>query len=266
MTIQLFAAYFCVVLFAPIAESGVAVELDEAEKGLEIAVEAKSRDSGYGDFTARIKMTLKNKQGQKSVREMNVKTFEDSKLGEKSLVIFTGPPDIKGTALLSYSYLSEKDKQWVFLPSIKRVKRIASGNKTGSFVGSEFSYEDISPQQVEKYTYKYVRDEEYGGNNCFVIERYSKERRSGYSKQVIWFDKEEYRPLKVEHFDRKDALLKTLTIDGYQQYKEKFWRPDSSQMINHQTGKTTVLEFSEYQFSTGLKSRDFEKSVLDRLK
>ncbi|MCS5620343.1 MAG: outer membrane lipoprotein-sorting protein [Nitrospinaceae bacterium] len=266
MNKNLFAAFFFVVLFSTIPELVVAVAQDAAEKGREIAVEAKSRDTGYGDFTASVKMTLKNKQGQSSVREMDIKTFEDSKMGEKSLVIFTGPPDIKGTALLSYSYISEKDKQWVFLPSIKRVKRIASGNKTGSFVGSEFSYEDISPQQVEKYTYKYVRDEEYGGNKCFVVERFSKEVRSGYSKQVIWFDKEEYRPWKVEHFDRKDALLKTLTISGYQQYKDKFWRPNSSQMINHQTGKTTTLEFSGYQFSTGLKSRDFDKSILNRLK
>ncbi len=239
---------------------------DAAAKGLEIAKEAKRRDTGYGDFIVSATLILQHKQGQKSVRQMNVKTIESGAAGEKSLIIFTAPADTKDTALLSYSYKTKPDDQWLFLPSIKRVKRIASGNKTGSFVGSEFSYEDISPQQVEKYTYKWIRDEKFFGRDCFVVERYPKDPKSGYTKQVIWMDKAEYRPWKVENYDRKKSLLKTLLAAKYQQYEGKFWRPDVSVMTNHQTGKKTTITYTGYKFRTGLKQSDFGRSVLDQIK
>ncbi len=244
-----------------------AVADDASEKGLAIAKEAKGRDTGYQDFTVNVTMTLKNKQGQTSVRKMDVKTLEVPGTGENALIVFSAPADTKGTALLSYSYkdAAKDDDQWLFLPSVKRVKRIASGNKTGSFVGSEFSYEDISPQQVEKYTYKYLRDEVLAKVDCFVVERYPVDKKSGYTKQVSWLDKAEYRPYKVELYDRKDAKVKTLLILGYDQYLGKFWRPKKSYMLNHQTGKSTTLEFEGYQFRTGLKASDFDQSVLEKL-
>ncbi len=244
------------------------VRADEAaERGLAIAKEAKSRDTGYQDFIATVTMTLKNKQGQSSVRKMDVKTLEAPGEGEKALIVFSAPADTKGTALLSYSYKdpAKEDDQWLFLPSVKRVKRIASGNKTGSFVGSEFSYEDISPQQVEKYTYKYLRDEVLAKVDCFVVERYPLDAKSGYTKQISWLDKAEYRPYKVELYDRKNTKIKTLLIIGYDQYLGKFWRPKKSYMLNHQTGKSTTLDFEGYQFRTGLKPSDFDQSVLGKL-
>jgi outer membrane lipoprotein-sorting protein len=237
-----------------------------ARKGLEIATESKLRDTGYEDFVTTVTMTLKNKQGQSSTRKMTVKTLEELDKGEKALILFTSPADSRGTALLSYSFKEEADKQWIYLPSIKRVKRIASGNKTGSFVGSEFSYADISPQQLEKYTYKFLKEEKYQGMDCFVFERFPKEEKNGYSKQVIWMDKEHYRPWKAECYDRKDKLLKTLTTNNFNRYKDRFWRPTMCYMENHQTGKSTTIEFHSYKFQTGLQTKDFDRSVLKRLK
>lgn len=154
-------------LLATILLSGISVTAVQAEfsaeKGLAIAEETKRRDTGYGDFSTVATMTLKNAQGQTSVRKMTVQTLEVPSVGEKSLIVFLEPADTRDTALLSYSYIEESDDQWIYLPSMRRTRRIASGNKSGSFVGSEFSYEDISPQQVEKYTYNYLRDENYEG-------------------------------------------------------------------------------------------------------
>jgi outer membrane lipoprotein-sorting protein len=235
------------------------------EKGLAIAREAERRDSGFSDFTANMRMVLKNRHGQESIRMIRIKTLEVEDDGDMSLSIFDNPRDVKGTAFLTHSHKIGDDDQWLYLPALKRVKRISSRNKSGSFMGSEFSYEDIASQEVEKYTYRWLRDEIYDGRDCFVSERYPVDKKySGYSRMVSWMDKEEYRPLKMEYYDRKNALLKTLTITDYNQYLGRFWRAGEMHMINHQSGKSTLLYWSDYQFRVGLTERDFNKNSLKR--
>jgi len=236
------------------------------EKGLAIAVEADKRDEGFGDSTANMTMVLKNKQGDTSTRFIRIKTLEIIGDGDKSMSIFDEPADVKGTAFLTFSHAVKPDEQWLYLPALKRVKRINSKNKSGPFMGSEFAYEDIASQEVEKYTYKYLRDETLNGIDCFVIERYPAYEHSGYTRQVGWINKAEYRPEKIVFYDRKNALLKTLTYDGYRQYLGKYWRADQMYMENHQTGKSTMLTWSDYRFKTGLEDRDFDKNSLKRAK
>ena len=237
------------------------------EKGLAIATEADQRDTGYENSTADMLMILKNRHGQESRRKIRLRSLEVEGDGDKSLTIFDSPKDVKGTAFLNYSHKVSDDDQWLYLPALKRVKRISSRNKSGSFMGSEFSYEDIASQEIEKYTYKFVGDEKYEGMDCFVMERYPVDKKnSGYSRQVSWIDKKEYRTLKVEYYDRKNAHLKTLTMSGHQQYEEKFWRASELHMINLQTGKSTLLQFSNYKFKVGLSPNDFNKNSLMRAK
>ena len=133
-------------------------------------------------------------------------------------------------------------------------------------MGSEFAYEDIASQEVEKYKYKYLKDEVYNDQDCFVSERYPVDPNSGYTRQVSWVDKAEYRILKVDFYDRKNDLLKTLTYSGYQKYIDQFWRPDEMFMVNHHTGKSTLLTWKDYQFQTGLTDRDFDRNSLKRAK
>ena len=185
----------------------------------------------------------------------------------KSLTIFDTPRDIKGTAFLNFTHKVGDDDQWLYLPALKRVKRISSRNKSGSFMGSEFAYEDISSQEVEKYAYKWVRDEVYEGRECFVVAYYPMDKKSsGYTRHVTWLDKKEYRVWKVEYYDRKNFLLKTLTAKGYRKYLDKYWRSDEMFMINHQTGKSTRLIMSDYKVRTGLKDSDFNQNSLRRVR
>lgn len=242
---------------------GVHAESPE-EKGLAIAQEADSRDSGFVDYTNDVKMILRNKQGQESVREIRSRTLEVDGDGDKSLTVFDEPRDVKGTALLSFTHKTGPDDQWLYLPALKRVKRIASDNKSGPFMGSEFAYEDITSQEVDKYTYKFLRDDTLDGMDVFVFERYPVDEKSGYTRQIIWLDKEHYKERKIEYYDRKNALLKTLTFTDYNQYLDKFWRAHEMYMVNHQTGKSTTLEQNNYQFQTGLTDRDFDKNSLKR--
>jgi hypothetical protein len=237
---------------------------DAAERGLEIAVEADRRDTGFHDSTASMRMILRNKQGDESTREIRVRTLEQDNDGDRSLTTFDEPADVKGTNFLSFTHKTGPDDQWLYLPALKRVKRISSRNKSGPFMGSEFAYEDISSQEVEKYTYKYLRDEPCGELTCFVVERYPVDKYSGYSRQVAWIDTQEYRPQKIVFYDRKNAALKTLTYSGYRQYLDKYWRADEMFMENHQTGKSTRLIWSDYRFQTGLTERDFDRNSLKR--
>jgi outer membrane lipoprotein-sorting protein len=237
------------------------------EKGLAIAVEADRRDTGYDNSTADMLMILKNRHGQESRREIRFRNLEVTGDGDKSLTIFNSPGDVKGTAFLNYTHKKGDDDQWLYLPALKRVKRISSRNKSGSFMGSEFSYEDITSQEIEKYTYKWIREEIYEGNDCFVSERYPVDKKnSGYSRQVAWIDKEEYRTWKVDYYDRKNMHLKTLTMSNFEQYEGKFWRALELYMINHQTGKSTLLQFSNYKFNVGLTDADFSKNSLKRIR
>jgi len=237
------------------------------EKGLAIAMEADLRDDGFSDYTADMTMVLRNKKGRESSRAIRSKTLEVSGDGDKSLSIFDTPRDVKGTAFLTYSHKQGDDEQWLYLPALKRVKRINSRNKSGSFMGSEFAYEDIASEEVEKYTYKYLREEEYQGQLCFVSESSPVDtKNSGYTKRISWTDQKEYRTQKVEFYDRKMSLLKTLTISNYQQYLGKFWRAANMYMINHQTGKSTSLLFENYVFQTGLSAKDFNSTSLKRVR
>jgi hypothetical protein len=243
----------------------VATATTPEEKGLVISKEADRRDAGFENSFADMRMVLKNKHGQESVRKIRVRTLEVEGDGDKSLTIFDTPKDVKGTAFLTFTHKAGDDDQWLYLPALKRIKRISSRNKSGSFVGSEFAYEDISSPEVEKYTYRWIRDEVYDSQECFVVERYPVDKKnSGYTRQVAWIDKNEYRTLKVNYFDRKNSHLKTLTFTGYKKYLDKYWRPDEMNMINLQTGKSTQLVFTNYKFRTGLKDRDFNKNSLKR--
>ena len=234
------------------------------EKGLAIANEADKRDTGWVDQTANMSMILKNKQGDEHTRVMRITTLEVQGDGDKSLLSFDSPRDIKGTAFLSHTHSLTPDDQWLYLPALKRVKRISSSNKSGPFVGSEYAYEDLASQEVEKYTYKWLRDETVDGKDNFVIERYPQYKHSGYTRQIVWLDKEMYQPNKLEFYDRKNALLKTLRFLNYGQYLDQYWRPGAMEMTNHQTGKSTTLTWTDYQFKNGLTDRDFDKNTLKR--
>lgn len=236
--------------------------------GKAIAIEADERDLGFGSQEVDVEMHLYNAHGQSSVKEMRNKTFElpDTSVGDKTMIIFDRPRDVKGTAFLTFSKILEPDDQWLYLPALGRVKRISSKNKSGPFVGSEFAYEDISSQEVDKYSYKYIKNEPCGELECFVVERYPLYKHSGYTRQVAWVDTTDFQLRKVDFYDRKDALLKTLTYEGYQRYLDKYWRADRFVMVNHQNGKKTDLKWNNYQFRTNLKESHFTKAKLKNAK
>lgn len=237
---------------------------DSANRGLEIVQEVDRRDSGWESLEANMKMELRNQHGDVSTRVIRSKSLEVQDDGDKTMTIFDEPRDVEGTALLTFSHPVEPDDQWLYLPALKKVKRISTTKKSGPFMGSEFAFEDMASYEVDKYTYKYLKDETLEGKNYFVVESYPVDKHSGYTRLVTWYDQEHYIPHRIVFYDRKDSLLKTLDFKDYQQYLGQYWRPDIMSMDNHQTGKSTILYWSDYQFKTGLSDKDFNRASLKR--
>ena len=254
-------AYACL----PTAHA-LAQEETPEEKGLRIAREASARNDGFGDFTAGMTMVLRDRQGRESVRQMRFKVLEVSGDGDKSLFVFDRPRHVQGTALLTHAHINTPDDQWLYLPALKRVKRINASRRSGAFMGSEFSYEDMSSPEVEEYTYKYLRDEPCGELTCTVTEQVPLDDESGYSRKIIWQDKSELRTWKMELYDRKDSHLKTLTLANYRQYLDRYWRAGEQTMVNHLTGASTVLKWTDFRFRTNLDDSEFTQPALRRVR
>ncbi|MEM9044712.1 MAG: outer membrane lipoprotein-sorting protein [Pseudomonadota bacterium] len=244
---------------------------DPAAKGLEIAEEANARDLGFNGFTVDGEMVLRDRQGRESRRQFRQFTYERParELGDMAIIIFDRPRDIKGTGLLTHANVEPTDDdQWLYLPAIKRVKRISSSNRTGKFVSSEFSFEDLGSQEVDDYTYKWLRDEACPSEpslTCFVVENMPVNPKSGYSRRISWIDTQEYRLHQVEFYNRRGDLEKSLISTGYRQYRNKYWRPDLMRMSNKQTGKETDLIWTSYDFGAELAERDFDQNRLQKL-
>jgi len=236
------------------------------ERGLEIAKKIKARDIGWGNSQSEMVMTLRNSKGREVVRKMRNKSLEVEGDGDKILTIFDTPLDVKGTSFLSFSHIDNDDDQWIFLPAIKRVKRIASRNKSGPFLGSEFSFEDLSSFEIEKFSFNYLRDEIVDGQAMVLIEMDAVDDYSGYSRTIAWVDIKHYRTHKLEYYDRRDTHLKTLSISGYKLYKDKYWRASRQSMVNHKTGKSTDIEIKNLEFDVGLSDADFNERRLNRVR
>ncbi len=256
--------FFVVCSYAAEISSLLAGSPEEA--GIRVATEARERQRGFGNSTANLTMTLRNKQGRETVRELRLKRLEIDGDGDRTLLMFDRPRDVRGTAFLIHAHKEEPDQQWLYLPALKRVKGVSSANQSGSFMGSEFSYEDLGAVEVEKFTHRYLRQEPCGDIHCIVLERIPKSLDSGYSRQLVWYDQEELRTMQIHFYDRRDKHLKTMVVEGYQKYLDRFWRSSSILMTNHLTKKTTLLRWSDYEFDTGLEAKDFTRTALKRVR
>ena len=194
------------------------------------------------------------------------KLILDENVGDKSIIIFDSPADISGTAMLSHAKILDADDQWLYLPALKRIKRISSVNKSGPFVGSEFAFEDLTASELNKYKYKFIGVENCASLKCDMVERFPQYEYSGYTRQKVWIDQDVFQIRKIEFYERRGELLKTLVINDYREYPGKIWRAHTFMMNNHLTGKSTKLIYSDYKFKTGLIEKNFTKSILRRIR
>lgn len=246
--------------------AGVALAETPEEKGYAIAARADRSDRGFGDSAVELRMILRNRRGDEAERSLRLTTLEvpDESVGDKSLIVFDRPRDVAGTAFLSHAKILEPDDQWLFLPSLKRIKRISSANKSGPFLGSEFAFEDFTAQELNKFDYRFLRTEACGERTCDVLELVPRYEHSGYTRTEAWIDQEHHQFRRVDFYDRAGEQLKTLELGDYRQYEGGYWRAHRQSMVNHKNGKSSVFMFGDFTFGTGLGADDFAKDVLQR--
>jgi hypothetical protein len=240
---------------------------DAAAKGRAVAEAADRADDGFGDSRVAVRMRLHDGRGRLSERELRILTLEGDTPGtDRSLIVFDSPADQRGTALLTWNTPVGDDDQWLFLPVLERVKKIAARNRSGPFVGSEFAFEDLSADAVERFEWRWLGREACALGECYRVERVPVDDWSGYSRQVAFYDTEALRLVRVEYHDRKETLLKTLTASDWRVSEGGYWRPGTMDMRNHQTDRRTELLWGETAFDTGLRAADFTPAALRRIR
>ncbi len=234
-----------------------------ALSNFEVAKKSENTMSGFKDSISEMKMELINAKGQQKSRTMKMKVLE-GKDEDKSLMEFLSPADVKGTKFLNYEHINKDDDQWLYLPALKRIKRIASKNKSGAFMGSEFAYEDLSGFKAKKYIYEGDAQEvKINGVEMYKTTSKPVSKYSGYTKIIFWCDKKTFLIKKIEYYDRKKELLKIANFSNYRKFKN-IYRIGKIIMKNVQNDKTTILTWNHEKIKNGLNKKDFNKRYLKR--
>jgi len=235
-----------------------------AMTNFEVATKSDAIMSGFEDSTSTMTMTLINANGQKRIRNMKSKSLELDG-GDKSLMEFLSPADVKGTKFLNYEHAKRDDDQWLYLPALKRVKRISSKNKSGAFMGSEFSYEDVSSFNIDKYDYKNeeAKTKILNGREVYIVQRHPNYKYSGYTKQVSYVDTKTFLTAQVDYYDRKKSLLKSAYFTEYKLI-DTVYRNGKIHMKNFQNSKESILIWKDESIKNGFSNKNFHKRVLKK--
>ncbi len=260
---MLFAALIVSVLFANTLPCH-AVEIAGEPTGREIAVSVDEREDG-DDQISMATWTLTNKSGKTRIRRTfrYWKDYDDKDgLSSKSFIVFDRPPDVKDTTFLNWSYedYEADDDQWIYLPALRKVRRIASGDKENAFMGSDLIYDDLGDREVDEDTFTLLRVEEHDGVKMYVVQAIAKKENYIYSRRVAWVNAETWTIPRMEFYDRKKRLLKVMLTDWVQ--IDGIWNPKTMTVENQLNGHHTRIENSDVKFNQGLKESLFTERSL----
>lgn len=246
--------------------TGSQATAQDAQKGLQIMQAQDASDAGWRTVRVNGEMVLVTNSGNVSRAFSLLRTERPSRSsGDNSRMTFSTPADVNGTVLLTHGNIEPNDdNQWLYLPATGQARRISSGNRSGKFLSSEFSFEDMGGSELEDNTYGWLRDEACPGNpqlTCHVVAAYPKNRRSGYQQRVFWLDTRAYRVFQTEYYSRRGQLEKRMTSSGFRQYNGH-WRPARLDMVNLQTGNRTLLNWSGYSFGVGIDAAELSPQRL----
>lgn len=244
----------------------VAAPLAAAEpSGIEIARKA-DKENRAATEVATFEMTIVNAKGKEKVRKLKSWASAPEGQPERAMIRFLDPPDVAGTAVLTIEQPDQEDEQWMYLPALKRTRRIAGAGRNESFMGSDLSYEDLRPREVEAYTYDVLKSEKLPEGEAWVLEsrpvKGGKAEGSDYARSVAWIRKSDHVALKLEIYDRKDALLKVIVSKDYQK-DGGVMRPSSVEVENKQKGSRTSIRYLERQINAPVDEAIFTTRALE---
>ena len=239
----------------------------DAAMGLSVMQEQDRSDAGWRSVRVNGEMILMDGSGGGISRAFElVRTERVSRSkGDNSRMTFATPADISGTVLLTHGNVEPNDdSQWLYLPATGQSRRISSGNRSGKFLSSEFSFEDMGGSELEDNTYGWLGAEACPGNTqltCNVVAAYPKNSRSGYKQRVFWLDTQASRVFQTEYYNRRGQLEKRMNASGFGNHSGH-WRPAMLDMVNLQTGKRTILKWSGYNFGARVESAELSPQRL----
>ena len=241
---------------------------DPVRHGYQVADYADRYDAGWIDEIWQGRMLLFDAQGD-SVQRAVVRMLLEGEDGDKSIVRFVSPAEIKGVAALTHEHPGSSDDNWLYLPSTKRVRRISGANKTASFQGTEFTYEDLSTLELEDYDWRFVEETTLVRGDeripVLIVEAKPNFADTGYSRLRIAYHREHWRQERIEYFDKAGVHRKTFDSRDWRRLHDRFWRSFESEMTNHQTGKRTKLIFDKVFLNLSLYTSKRTGAARDNL-
>lgn len=236
--------------------------------GLEIMQQVDARDDG-DDLIQHMKQRLIDRRGNVREREM-VSFRKDYGRDSKSITYFLAPSNVRDTALLTWDYdgIAKDDDQWLYLPALKKVRRISSSDRGDYFMGTDFTFEDIKQTpELEDYNWKLIGSESLQAQEVWVVEGEPKtddlKKNLGYSNTRYYIRKDILLNSRVDYWDRKGKELKHLVSEEIEQI-DGVWTATRATMTNVQSNHRTEISFSEHQYNTGLSDRTFSERMLKR--
>ncbi len=218
------------------------------------------------DETSTIMMTLINRRGKKRVREIRNWGKKIDERNDKRFSRFISPSDVKGTSVLTIEHTDADDDQWLYLPALRKVRRISSSDKTDHFMGSDFTFEDIQSEDLEHFEYRLLGTETVDGEDCYVVEAIpvteKKLKETGYDKRQLWVRKDNFVTVQTKFWNRKGEYFKILKAYDLEQLAQGIWRPKRVEVEDFKAKHKTILEFSERVINAGLSDDVFTKRNL----
>ncbi len=216
------------------------------------------------DQTSNLTMTLINKSGKERIRKIKQFTKDMGDM-EKSIMFFQSPADVKNTSFMNWTYDDENksDDQWIYLPALKKTKRISSDSKSDYFMGSDFTYDDLGDRKLDDDTHKLLHEETLDGVAYYVVESTPKDEDYMYTKTMTWVRKDNYIGLKKEFYDEDEELLKILHIKKFEEISG-FLIITNSEMQNVQKNHKTKMILSDININTGISDSKFTERMMMR--
>jgi len=223
------------------------------------------------DSISDVTFTLVNKTGQERVRKTVIATkLQPNGADNMQMVRFLSPPDDRGTAVLTIEHADKDDDIWVYLPALKKVRRLVAANKKSSFAGTDFSYGDVIGHKTEEWEHRLLRKEEIDGRPCYVIESLPRSEavrsNSGYSKHQLWIREDNFAAIKEEFWDQSGQPLKTFRGSDVRlvDARREKWRAMRLEAANVQTGHRTIIQFDNFKVNQQIKDEFFTTRYMER--
>lgn len=230
--------------------------------GKQIIEKVYNRPTG-NDQNSNLTMTLINSQGKQRIRKL-AQFIKDNGTVEKKIMFFTYPADVKGTSFMNWSYTSGKsDDQWIYLPALKKIKRISSDSKGDYFMGSDFTYDDLGDRHPSQDTHKLLREETVNGIRCYVVQSIPKDEDYMYSKTITWINKTTFIGVKKEFYDEDGDLLKIMHVNNSKKINEIIVVTKIT-MENKQKNHKTIMSLSNVKINSGITDSKFTERMMMR--